>query len=94
MNFWGFPAGFIKEAERMFPEFLRRSTSADPLKSEFLLPGTVGELVEGGRARVRVLKSEDQWYGVTYREDKPSVVEAMRRMTEAGLYPDDLWAQG
>lgn len=92
MNFWGFPAGFLQEAERMFPEFLTKRVPADPMKSEFLLPGTVGELVEGGQARVRVLKSEDQWYGVTYREDKPSVVNAMREMTEAGLYPDDLWA--
>ena len=76
----------------MFPEFLAKRVPADPMKSEFLLPGTVGELVEGGQARVRVLKSEDQWYGVTYREDKPSVVEAIRQMTEAGLYPDNLWA--
>ena len=91
MNFWGFPAGFVREAGRLFPEFLERSAAADPLKSEFLLPGTVGELVDSGRARVRVLKSGNQWYGVTYREDKPSVVAAMRRMTEEGLYPDDLW---
>ena len=92
MNFWGFPAGFLMEAKRMFPEFLSRSTATDPLKSEFLLPGTVGELVDSGKASVKVLRSEDQWYGVTYREDKPSVVNAMRKMTEAGLYPDDLWA--
>jgi len=92
MNFWGFPASFLQEAKRMFPEFLKTSAVADPLKSEFLLPGTVGQLVDGGRARVRVLKSEDQWYGVTYREDKPSVVSAMRKKTEEGLYPDNLWA--
>ena len=92
MNFWGFPAAFVQRAEQMFPEFLRRSEAADPLTSEFLLPGTVGELVESGLSKVRVLKSHDSWYGVTYREDKPSVVEAIRRMTEAGLYPDNLWA--
>lgn len=91
MNFWGFPAAFVQRAEQMFPEFLRRSETADPLTSEFLLPGTVGELVESGHAKVRVLKSHDSWYGVTYREDKPSVVEAIRRMTETGLYPDNLW---
>ena len=92
MNFWGFPQAFLQEAEQMFPQFLRRSGASDPLTSEFLLPGTVGELVESGRVNVRVLKSCDPWYGVTYREDKPSVVEAIRRMTDEGLYPDALWA--
>ena len=92
MNFWGFPQAFLQEAEQMFPQFLRRSGASDPLTSEFLLPGTVGELVESERVNVRVLKSCDPWYGVTYREDKPSVVEAIRRMTDEGLYPDALWA--
>ncbi len=91
MNFWGFPGSFLRRAQEMFPEFLARTAQEDPLCGEFLLPATVDTLVSDGAARVRVLKSEDQWYGVTYREDKPSVVNALAEMTRQGLYPDDLW---
>ena len=92
MNFWGFTKQFIREAERLFPEFLRSILSESPMKGEFYLPAAVDRLIREGKARVKVLTSEDQWYGVTYREDKASVVKAVADMTEKGLYPEDLWA--
>lgn len=91
MNFWGFPCGFLEEAQRMFPAFLAQEAARNPLNSEFLLPATVGELVTQQRVRVRVLHSSEQWYGVTYREDRDHVVQAMRTLTEQGYYPENLW---
>ena len=92
MNFWGFTERFIREAQRMFPQFLQSILSENPLKGEYYLPAAIDRLIGEGKARVRVLTSEDQWYGVTYREDKASVVRAVAEMTEKGLYPEDLWA--
>ena len=91
MNFWGFTGGFLDHAKRMFPQFLARTMAGDAMKGEFYLPAAVGQLLEENAARIKVLKSADQWFGVTYREDKPSVVNAIARLTEEGLYPDDLW---
>ena len=51
----------------------------------------VSELIEEKRGRVKVLRSQDKWYGVTYKEDKPVVVDAIRKMTQTGVYPDRLW---
>lgn len=91
MNFWGFTGGFVDHAKRMFPQFLERAMKTDPMKGEFYLPAAVEQLLEEKAARVRVLKSTDQWFGVTYREDKPSVVRAIADLTARGVYPDDLW---
>ena len=91
MNLWGFSADFMREAWARFPEFLRHCAETNPLKGEYFLPGVVSELLDEGKARVRVLKSHDRWYGVTYKEDKASVVEAFARLTEQGVYPDELW---
>ena len=63
----------------------------NPLKAEYFLPTVVSALTGEGRARVRVLRSEDKWYGITYREDKPAVVAAIAEKTASGLYPDRLW---
>ena len=57
----------------------------------FRLPSVVTQLLEEGKARVKVLRSEDRWYGVTYQADKPAVVAAVARMTAEGLYPESLW---
>ena len=62
-----------------------------PLKCEYFLPFVVDELIREGRADVKVLRSADNWYGVTYREDKERVVEAIRRLTKEGVYPERLW---
>lgn len=92
MNFWGFQHSFLKEAEACFPRFLDRILAEAPEKGEFYLPALVSDLLERGRAKVRVLSSGDKWYGVTYREDKPSVVKAIQEKTESGQYPENLWS--
>ena len=91
MNCWCFPPSFLRELEARFPAFLKKTLAENPLSGEFFLPDVVRALMEAGKARVRVLQSPEQWYGVTYREDKARVVEAVRTMTEAGKYPSALW---
>ena len=91
MNFWGFQRSFVDEGEARFPEFLDRILAENPEKGEFYLPLLVSRLIGEGKAQVRVLPSEDKWYGVTYREDKPGVVAALTDMTARGLYPENLW---
>ena len=91
MNLWGFTRSFIDEAERRFPAFLDKAVVENPLKGEYFLPSVVTQLLEEGKARVKVLRSTDKWYGVTYRDDKPVVVKAIADMTASGLYPDKLW---
>ena len=91
MNFWGFQRSFVDEGEARFPEFLDRILAENPEKGEFYLPLLVSRLIGEGKAQVRVLPSEDKWYGVTYREDKPGVVAALADMTARGLYPENLW---
>lgn len=92
MNMWGFTQGFVEEIARRFPEFLRDEVPQNPAKAEFYLPMTVGQLLREGAARVKVLPTGDRWYGVTYAEDKPMVVAALKGLTDQGLYPDGLWA--
>lgn len=91
MNFWGFQRSFVDEGEARFPEFLDRILAENPEKGEFYLPLLVSRLIGEGKAQVQVLPSEDKWYGVTYREDKPGVVAALADMTVRGLYPENLW---
>jgi len=92
MNMWGFNRSFLEEAWARFPVFLDRTLAENPLKGEYYLPTVVSWLIEEGKARVKVLRSEDKWYGVTYREDKPTVVAAIAEKTGAGLYPEQLWS--
>lgn len=91
MNFWGFSKYMMDALENHFPEILARILSTDPLKGEYYLPGAVDNLLRSGRADVKVLRSSDQWYGVTYKEDKPGVMDAIRSMKDKGLYPEKLW---
>ncbi len=91
LNMWGFNRSFLDEAEARFPAFLDKALAENPLKAEYFLPSVVSQLLEEGRARVKVLRSEDKWYGVTYREDKPEVVAAIAEKTASGLYPARLW---
>ena len=92
MNLWGFGKSFLEEADRRFAGWLDENLAKNPLKCEYFLPLVVTELLEEGKARVQLLHSADKWYGVTYREDKPVVVDAIARMTREGLYPENLWA--
>ena len=91
MNMWGFTRSFLDEALARFPAFLDKALAENPEKGEYFLPTVVSWLIDEGKARVKVLRSEDKWYGVTYREDKPTVVAAIAEKTAAGLYPDRLW---
>lgn len=93
MNLWGFSPSILKELDAQFPAFLENDVVKNPEKAEFFLPSVVDRLVESGKATVRVLKSPDRWYGVTYREDKPVVVEALAKMRTDGAYPNHLWEE-
>ena len=91
MNLWGFRPSILEEIQKRFPGFLKNAVPKNPEKAEFFLPSTVAELLQEKKATVKVLRSTDKWYGVTYAEDKPQVVAALRAMADAGQYPDGLW---
>lgn len=91
MNMWGFSNSILGEIKAGFPAFLEEGLKENPMKCEYFLPSVVSNLLEEEKATVTVLESRDKWYGVTYKEDKPVVVEAMKRMKEEGLYPKNLW---
>ncbi len=89
MNLWGFTPSYLRECEARFPAFLDENLPKNPEKCEFFLPTVVAELIDEGKADVRVLDNEDKWYGVTYKEDKPAVIEAFRALTRDGVYPEN-----
>lgn len=93
MNFWGFRKNMMDAFDRRFADFLRNDVPANPLKAEYYLPSVANaEMAEHG-ARVRLLPCEETWYGVTYREDLPTVKEAVARMKEEKIYPASLWGE-
>jgi len=89
MNFWGFTPAVFGQLRTQFTEFLKKSGLEE--KSECYIPATVGELVAAGQAKVKVLRTNDSWFGVTYREDRPRVVESIRKLITHGDYPEKLW---
>ncbi len=91
MNLWGFTPSILGELDRRFAAFLEASLPGNPLKCEYFLPFVVDEILKEGKAEVTVLKSKDRWYGVTYKEDKETVVQAIRQLKDQGLYPEKLW---
>ena len=91
MNMWGYTPGFLEEIAARFPKFIAEEVPANPAKAEMYLPMTVGELLHEGKATVKVLHTDDQWFGVTYAADKPVVVAALKAMAQEGQYPDGLW---
>ena len=91
MNMWGFTPSFAAESQARFPAFLDKALVENPMKGEYFLPSTVSALLAEDKATVKMLYSPDKWYGVTYAADKPVVVNALKEMTEQGLYPDGLW---
>ncbi|MDO4455027.1 MAG: sugar phosphate nucleotidyltransferase [Eubacteriales bacterium] len=91
MNMWGFTSSILQELKARFPLFLDENLEKNPLKCEYFLPSVVGELLNEGKATVKVLKSQDRWYGVTYKEDKEFVVRAIQNLKDQGLYPQKLW---
>jgi hypothetical protein len=90
MNFWGFQPGVFPDLRERFTAFLQQS--GQELKSECYIPATVNELMKAGKARVKMLSSRDPWFGVTYKEDKPRVVESIARLVQRGDYPARLWS--
>jgi Nucleotidyl transferase len=90
MNFWGFTPALFAQLRIEFDAFLKKS--GGELKSECYIPSTVNDLVVAGRARAKVLRTHDSWFGVTYREDRPQVVESIRKLIAQGKYPEKLWA--
>ena len=93
MNMWGFTNSFMKEVAARFPDFLDKNLPVNSLKCEYFLPSVVGELIKEERAFIQVLTSLDKWYGVTYKEDKAVVVNAMQQLKDKGVYPTHLWKE-
>jgi UTP-glucose-1-phosphate uridylyltransferase len=89
MNMWGFHPSIFVHLRREFTDFLARQGQEQ--KSECYIPMTIGNLVRSGHARCRVLRSDAAWFGVTYREDRPLVVEGIRKLIARGEYPAQLW---
>jgi hypothetical protein len=90
MNFWGFTPALFPQLKVEFEKFLKKAGGEQ--KSECYIPATVGDLVTSGQAKCKVLRSSDSWFGVTYREDRPVVVENIRKLIAKGDYPEKLWA--
>lgn len=90
MNMWGLTEAFLDTLEKGFTEFLAGLPEGE-LKKEYLLPEMIDRLIQGGKAQVEVLETQDQWFGVTYQEDQESVRAAFRALTEQGVYPDGLY---
>lgn len=91
MNMWGFSKGFMAELKSAFKAFMEKSVDANPLKAECYLPFVVDDLIKADKATVKVLTSSDKWFGVTYKEDKPFVVDSIQKLKDNGAYPDKLW---
>ena len=93
MNMWGFTKSILKELDQRFAVFLDKELPGNPLKCEYFLPFVVDELLKEYKPEVTVLKSVDRWYGVTYKEDKETVVNAIMELKKTGIYPEKLWEE-
>ena len=91
MNFWGFKPDLFEDLGKRFEEFLRIELPANPAKAEFYLNALLNERIAEGSKRLRVFTTQEKWFGITYKEDKPAVVAALKAMTERGLYSQPLW---
>lgn len=89
MNIWGFQPSLFEPLEQEFKHFLLDSSNS---QKEYLLPAVVGQLIKGGNASVNVLKIDEKWFGVTYKEDKPFVVKSIKALVDAGRYPERLFS--
>jgi len=91
MNMWGLSPDFIDMLEDGFKEFFDREMEKDPLGAEYLIPTFIGELLNKGRISVKVLRTDDTWYGMTYREDVALVRKSFRALIDDGIYSPALW---
>ena len=98
MNMWGFPAeegcdpAFISVLEEAFKVFFEKDVPQKPMKAEYLLPVLIGGMLREGKTTVKVLETNDKWFGVTYKEDKEAVVESFKKLIADGVYQEDLYA--
>ena len=86
MNMWGFTESILQEIKKGFPAFLDKAIKENPLKGEYFIPSVASDLLHSGKASLEVLVSKDQWYGVTYPEDKQSVIDALAKLRDDGVY--------
>lgn len=91
MNLWGFSPEYIQVMKKGFEDFLKNEVPENPLKSEFLLHHCADLQIKAGEAGIQVLPTDDKWFGVTYKEDKPEVMARFKDMKEKGIYPEELW---
>ncbi len=89
MNFWGFTPEYFKQTEPMFREFVL--SNSDSLKAEFYIPSAIDALIKSSDASVMCLRSNAKWFGVTYKDDKPLVIEKLAKLIKDGIYPAKLW---
>ena len=92
MNMWGLTPDFLRLLDEGFVEFFAQEVPASPLKAEYLIPTFVGQLLQEGKLIVKVLRTDDSWYGMTYKEDVPAVKESFRKMLAKGVYREELFA--
>ncbi len=92
MNMWGVTPDFLETLEMGFQEFFEKEVPENPLKCEYLIPSFIGELLEQGKIAVKVLRTNDTWYGMTYKEDVVAVKESFKEMLNKGLYQADLFS--
>lgn len=91
MNMWGLTPEFVELLKEGFVEFFENDVPKNPLKSEYLLPIFIGDLLKQNKVSVKVLESQDKWFGVTYKEDKQFVVESFKKLIDAGVYSRELF---
>lgn len=91
MNMWGLTPDFLDVLEEGFEDFFEKEVSQDPLKSEYLIPVFIGQLIEQGKMNVKVLRTNDTWYGMTYKEDVITVKERFRELLENEFYSGELF---
>ncbi|HPK10962.1 MAG TPA: nucleotidyltransferase, partial [Saprospiraceae bacterium] len=89
MNMWGFKPSYFPYSTDMFSEFLSERSSE--LKSEFLIPDIIDDMIKNDVRKIRVLDTDAEWFGVTYQEDKPIVIEKIKDLLDRGIYPTKLW---
>ena len=91
MNLWGFRPSILPAMERRFALFLENTMPGNPLRSEFYLPSVPDALIHAGKARVRVLSTDERWFGITYPGDMEAVRAAIAEKKASGEYPEHLW---
>lgn len=91
MNMWGFRPEYLQQLEQGFRDFFRKEVPENPLKSEFLIPIHVGDLLEADGISVKVLPTDDTWYGMTYKEDVPEVRKSFAKLIQGGIYTEELF---